>query len=84
MGQHDDVQAPFGSQVFKIEVAPEPAAGYECDIRMVEALVDLLVLILALFDVPSRQSVLDFAEGPEVLLEDDDQRTASRRRSDWW
>ncbi len=43
---------------------------------MVEALVDFLVLVLALLDVPSRQAVLDFAVGTRILFEHDHQGAA--------
>ena len=51
----------------------------ELDVRMLEALVDFLVLILALLDVPSRQAVLDFPVGAKVLLKHDDECAALRQ-----
>src|SRR5262249_28104588 len=49
--------------------------------REVEAFVDFLVFVLALLDVPTRQSVLDFSVRTGVLLEDDNQGAALRENS---
>ncbi len=43
---------------------------------MVEPLVDFLVLVLALLDVPSREPVFDFSVWARILLEHDYQRAA--------
>src|SRR5208283_824249 len=79
MGEHQDVEAPVGPKILEIDVAPQPAAGDELDVRMFEALVDLLVLVFALLDVPSRQTILDFPVGAKVLLKDDDECAALRQ-----
>jgi hypothetical protein len=45
---------------------------------MFEALVDFLVLIPALLDVPSREAILDFPVRAQVLLEDDNEGATFR------
>jgi hypothetical protein len=48
---------------------------------MIEALVDLLVFVLSLLDVPPGQSVLNFSVRPRILLKHHDQNTALRKNS---
>ncbi len=79
MSEHKNVEAPIGAKIFEIDIAPEPTAGNEFDVRMLEAFVDFLVLILALLDVPSREAILDFPVGAKVLLKHDDERAALRQ-----
>ena len=74
--QHDSAESPTGPQFVEIELAAHPRHRHVLDIRMVEALVDFLVLILALLDVPSRQPVFDFSVRTRILLEHDHQRAA--------
>jgi hypothetical protein len=76
MGQHDSAESPAGAQLFEIEFAAHPGQRDIFDIRMVEALVDFFVLVLALLDVPSGQAVFDFAVGARILFEHDDQGAA--------
>ena len=63
-------------KILEIELAAHPRQRHEFDIGMVEALIDLLVLVAALLDVPSREPVLDFSVGARILLEHDHQRAA--------
>jgi hypothetical protein len=46
---------------------------------MVEAAIDLLVLVAPLLDVPSWQAVFDFSKRPRVLLENDYTRATLRQ-----
>ncbi len=74
--QHDAAEAPSRAQIVEIELAAHPGQRHELDIGMVEALIDFLVLVAALLDVPSRQPVLDFSVGARILLDHDHQRAA--------
>ena len=76
MRQHQAVEPPRFAQLVELDIAAHPSQRHVLDIRMVQALVDLLVLFLALLDVPAREAVFDLAVGPRVLLEDHDYRAA--------
>ncbi len=76
VGQHDPRESPTGAQIFEIELAAHPRHRDVFDVGMVEALVDFLVLVLALLDVPSREAVLDFSVRTRILLEHDHERAA--------
>src|SRR5262249_29146619 len=81
VSQNDAADAPSGPQLFKLQFPTHPGEWHVSDIREVEAFVDFLVFVLALLDVPTRQSVLDFSVRTGVLLEDDNQGAALRENS---
>ena len=77
MREHDRAELPLLAKLVELDIAAHPGLRHEGDVRMRQAPVYLFVLILALLDVPSRQSVLDFSVRALVLLEDRDDRPAT-------
>jgi len=69
MRQHHGAETPSLAQIVVGGVDAHPGQGDELDIWMVKTPVNLLVLVPALLHVPSRQPVLDFAEGTGVLFD---------------
>jgi len=71
VGENDGGEAPL-EELGEVEIAAEFGGRNEMDVGLFHARVDAGVFLFALFDVPAREAVFDFAVGALVLFEDGD------------